>query len=111
MGRSSDRCWWSSFEIDSLNSLAQVVAAANEVTKVFAGDFCLHPKFSRLLFFVLQLLNVPLKTNANIVRWTLESASNFRADAQGVLVCVVNGGQLLGQLRAQSVRERLGHRR
>jgi hypothetical protein len=81
MGWGSDRCWWSGFEVDSLNSLTQVVAAANKVTEVFAGDFCLHPEFGGLLFLVLQLLNVPLETNADVVCWALESASDFRADA------------------------------
>lgn len=80
MSWSSDRCGGSGFEIDSLNSLAQVVAAANKVAEVLAGDFCLHLELRCLLFLVLQLFDIPLKPNTNIVRRTLECPSNLRAD-------------------------------
>jgi hypothetical protein len=94
----------SSLQVDSLNSLAQIIAAADKVAKVLASDFSLGLEFGSLLFLVLEVLDVALETNAHIVCGTLESTSNLRADAKGVLVSVVDSCQLLGQLRAQSMR-------
>jgi hypothetical protein len=95
------------FEVDALHRLAQIVAAADEVAKVLVGDFGLELEFARFLLLQLQLLDVALQTDAYIVGRALESAPDLGADAQRVLVRVVDGSELLGQLRAQAVRERL----
>ena len=56
---SNDR-WWARLQINSLDGLAQVVAAADEITEVLASHFSFHLDLASLLFLELQLLNVSL---------------------------------------------------
>lgn len=85
-----------SLEVDALDRLAQVVAAADEVAKVLTSGFGCLLELARLLLLLLQLLDVALQAGAHVVGGSLECAANLRADAQRVLVCVVDGGELLG---------------
>lgn len=110
MGRTCYSRWWCGFQVDSLHRLAQVVAAADQVAKVFACHLGLCSELACLLFLGLELLDVSLEANANVVGWAFESSADFRADAQSVLVGVINGCQLLRQLCAESVRKRLWNR-
>jgi hypothetical protein len=75
-----------------LHRLAQVVAAADQVAKVFARNLSLGLELACLLFLVLQLLDVPLETDADVVRGSFECTSDLRADSQSVLVSIVDGG-------------------
>jgi hypothetical protein len=70
-----------SLEINSLDSLAQIVAAADEVAEVLARPFGLGPDLASLLFLELELLDVPLQTNTNVVSRALERAANLGTDA------------------------------
>jgi hypothetical protein len=91
VGRAFDGCWWCGFQVDSLNRLAQVVAAADQVAKVLARNLSLCLELACLLFLRLELLDVPLETDTDVVRRSFESSSNLRTDAQSVLVGVVDG--------------------
>lgn len=86
--RDGGRC---GLEVDSLDRLLQVVAVAHEVGKVLLRDLGFDPEFARLFFLLLQLLDVALQTDANVVCGALEGAADLRADAEGVLVGVVDG--------------------
>lgn len=101
--------WRRSFEVDSLHCLLQVIAAANQVAKVLSRNFGIHLEFAGLLFLELQLFDVALQTNADIVCGALERTADFRADTKCILVGVVDGGELLGELGGEAVWERLGH--
>jgi len=106
---SGDSCRGCGFKVDPLHRLAQVIATADQVAKVFAGDFSLSLELGRLLLLVLELLDVSLETDADIVCRTLEGTTDLRADAKCVLVCVVDGCKLLRELCAESVGQRLWH--
>jgi hypothetical protein len=78
-----------------LNSLAQIVTTADEVTKVFASYFSLYLDFACLLLLELELLDIPLQTDANIVSGAFECATDLGADAESVRVGVVDSCKLL----------------
>ena len=81
---------WCSFQIDSLDSLAQIVAAADEVAKVFSSHFSLRLDLGRLLLLELELLDISLQADADVVGGTLECAADLGADTKSVRVGVVN---------------------
>lgn len=70
-----------SFQIDSLHALSKLVAVADEVSKVFSGDFGLRLELTRLLSLHLELFYISLKTNAHLIRWSFEYTADLRAYA------------------------------
>ena len=88
--RAGDDCGWGCLEVDSLDGVARFVAGADEVAKVFAGNFSVVPGLRCLFFLELQLFNVSLETDADVVGGTLQSAADLVADTKGVLVGVVD---------------------
>jgi hypothetical protein len=81
---------WCSLQIDSLDSLAQIVAAADEVAKVLPSHFSLRLDLGRFLLLELELLNVSLQTDADVVGGALECAADLGADTKSVRVGVVD---------------------
>jgi hypothetical protein len=84
-----------SFEVDTLHGLPEVVALANEVAEVLIGNFGLDSGFGCLFLLLLQPLDVALEADANVVCGALQCAANLGADAESVLVGVVDGRELL----------------
>lgn len=97
-------------QIDSLDALAQLVAVANQVSKVLPGDLSLGLELTSLFSLDLELLDVALQSNANLIGWSLERSSNFGANTQGICVGVVESSKLGGEFCAQTAGQRFGDR-
>ena len=80
-----------SLQIDTLDCLAQVIAAADEVAKVFASYFSLRLNLGCLLLLKLELLHVPLQADTDIVGGAFERATDLGTDAKSVGMRVVDG--------------------
>jgi hypothetical protein len=90
MVRSKPR--WHTLQIDSLHTLSELIAVANQVAKVFPRYFGFCLEFTRFLLLNLELFNISLETNADLICRTLENTADLRADTQGVCVSVVKRG-------------------
>lgn len=85
--KSRRRC----LKIDALHGLLEVVALAHEVAEVLVRNFGLYLELACLLPLLLQLLDVALQADADVVGGTFQCAADLRADAESVLVGVVDG--------------------
>lgn len=72
------------FEVHAFNAVPDVVALANEVAEVFAGDFRLLLELGRLLPLALQFFDTALQTHAEFIRRVLEGLPHLRANTGSV---------------------------
>ena len=86
-----------------MDILAQLVGGAEQVGEVLLRVSGFGLEFTSLFFLELQLLHVALKADLDLLRGALERAADLGTDAQCVGVRVVDGGKLLGKLRAEAV--------
>jgi hypothetical protein len=94
-------------EIDCFDLVALMGASLGKIGKVFESVVTLLAHFERLVTSAAELLNGTLKANSQRVGWYIQNLTHRARDASAVRVDIVDGIELVRDLAAETMRQRV----